>query len=285
MYKDVKAFYKDTYDVLMGHEVQNLIALGNLIIGNEGKDKSYWRDPANWLMATVTDGGIVLTAIMTPPFNITLYATDNKENPAAIACLVEGLLSAKIPIPGVMTTCSLAESFTKIYTKATGQSHKIVTNLRIYELLQVNPEIQMLGKLRLFQESDMSFFPFWVECAMKDFHGTPVVIGADADAYKYRINKKNHYVLEHNGLAVSMACINREMQTVSGVGMVYTPPYFRGKGYASSCVAQLSQLILDKGFTRCALYTDLANPTSNSIYQKIGYNPIGDSLEIKFEEV
>jgi predicted GNAT family acetyltransferase len=80
-----------------------------------------------------------------------------------------------------------------------------------------------------------------------------------------------------------MAQKNREMQTVSGVSYVYTPPYFRGKGYATSCVADLSRLLLKEGFTKCVLYTDLANPTSSSIYQKVGYRPVCDSLEIKFE--
>jgi predicted GNAT family acetyltransferase len=63
---------------------------------------------------------------------------------------------------------------------------------------------------------------------------------------------------------------------------VYTPPEWRGKGYASACVAALSQLCLDSGYQFCMLYTDLANPTSNSIYQKIGYQPIGESREYRF---
>lgn len=58
----------------------------------------------------------------------------------------------------------------------------------------------------------------------------------------------------------------------------------RNKGYASSCVAQVSQIALNKGFTKCVLYTDLLNPTSNSIYQKIGYTAICDSLMLKFNE-
>jgi predicted GNAT family acetyltransferase len=79
-----------------------------------------------------------------------------------------------------------------------------------------------------------------------------------------------------------MAKIGRELSTVCTIGLVYTPPYFRGKGYATSCVAAVSQLALDRGFEKCVLYTDLANPTSNSIYMKIGYRPICDSIEIKF---
>lgn len=80
-----------------------------------------------------------------------------------------------------------------------------------------------------------------------------------------------------------MAGYTREMQTAIGVAFVYTPPYYRGKGYASSCVAQISQLALDRGYTKCVLYTDLLNPTSNSIYKKIGFTAVCDSLMLKFE--
>jgi hypothetical protein len=104
----------------------------------------------------------------------------------------------------------------------------------------------------------------------------------DAVAYEHRIAQKKIYVLEVHGKPVSIAGITREMQSVCGVAHVYTPPYFRRKGYATSCVARLSQIILNKGFKKCVLYTDLANPTSNNIYQKIGYNPVCDSVMLKF---
>ncbi|MCL2840276.1 MAG: GNAT family N-acetyltransferase [Defluviitaleaceae bacterium] len=283
IYKDVKQFYKDTYNILMGHEVENLIPLGNLIIGNEGKDKTGWRDPANWLMATVTEAReIKLTAIMTPPFGITLYETDNVHNPAALECLVKGLLDTKISVPRVMTNKSLAENFTKLYTKATGQNHEIYMRQRVFKLSKVNPQISTHGTMRLVRPSDMTFFPYWVEHAMNIFTGRDIVIPDTTTDYDYRIDKKLYYILEDDGVPVTMACITREMQNIAGVGMVYTPPYFRSKGYASSCVAQLSQLILDRGFKYCVLYTDLTNPTSNSIYQKIGYEAVCDFLEIKF---
>ena len=98
LYMDVNEFYNDTYDVLMRHEAQNMILLGNIIIGHEGKDKTDWRDPINWLMATVSDAnGIQLTVLMTPPHNITLYATDNIINPKVINCLIDGLKDYEIP--------------------------------------------------------------------------------------------------------------------------------------------------------------------------------------------
>ena len=60
------------------------------------------------------------------------------------------------------------------------------------------------------------------------------------------------------------------------VGPVYTPPELRGRGYASNLVAAASQAALDDGRRALFLFTDLANPTSNRIYQAIGYEPVRD---------
>jgi len=267
----------------MRHEAQNILPLGHLLIGHEGKDKEGWRDPVNWYMATVSDAsGIRLTAIMTPPHNVALYVTDNKIDAAAITCLIDGI--ADHPIPGVVAEKSLAEYFAKAYTTSKGMTFEIAMDQRIYELTEVNPKIPQIGTVRLAEENDMPFLPFWFEAfyAAGTYGSTTMKIPHDPQPYRYRISKNNLYILEDNGVPVSIAGLNREMQTVIGVGPVYTPPYYRGKGYASSCVAQISQIALDKGFTTCVLYTDLANPTSNSIYQKIGYKPICDSLMLKF---
>lgn len=66
------------------------------------------------------------------------------------------------------------------------------------------------------------------------------------------------------------------------VGFVYTPPGLRGRGYASACVAAVSERALASGKRFCTLYTDLANPTSNAIYQRLGYRRIGESVMIAF---
>ena len=65
---------------------------------------------------------------------------------------------------------------------------------------------------------------------------------------------------------------------------MYTPPEFRGRGYASACVAAASQAQLDAGRRFCFLFTDLANATSNHIYQEIGYEPVRDVEVYRFGE-
>lgn len=285
LYTDVHEFYSETYEVLMRHEAQNMIPLGNIIIGHEGKDKTDWRDPANWLMVTISDAkGIQLTALMTPPHNITLYATNNIVNPEAIHRLIDGLKDRKIP--GVITERNLAEYFAREFTLRKGITFKTTMSQRIYELTVVNPDIQKIGTVRLLDEKDLHFFPYWAEAfsAAGHYGQTKMFIPQEKEPYLYRIASKKLYILENdNGIPVSMAGYTRELQTAIGVAFVYTPPYECRKGYATSIVAQISQLALDQGFTKCVLYTDLANPTSNSIYQKIGYKPICDSLQLEFK--
>ena len=282
-YHDIKKFYDDVYENLKTHESQNMILMGNVKMGYEGKMTHDWRNPAEWVMATVTDDEkIFLTALMTPPFGITLYATDNLIDNKVLNCLVDGLEVAGISVPRVMSEKELATAFATIYTEKFGLDSEVRMNLRIYELVEVNPEIPQVGSLRLLSEKDMAYFPYWVEAMHTVAFDTQREVGDDLEPYLRSVNSGNDYVLEVDGTPVTMAKISREMEDVCGIAMVFTPPYFRGRGYASSIVAKVSQVGLDRGFKKCVLYTDLSNPTSNSIYQKIGYVPLCDSVEIKF---
>ena len=75
---------------------------------------------------------------------------------------------------------------------------------------------------------------------------------------------------------VSLAGYGNPTPTGTRVGPVYTPPEHRGRGYATSLVADLTAERLAAGLAFCFLFTDLANPTSNAIYARIGYEPVAD---------
>jgi hypothetical protein len=109
--------------------------------------------------------------------------------------------------------------------------------------------------------------------------------GPDPDVARTRTLEKiqeGRLHLWHDDQPVSMAWPARP--TVHGITVtgVYTPPQYRRRGYATSCVASLSRLLLAEGYQYCTLYTDLSNPTSNSIYQKVGYRPIRASAMVQF---
>ena len=66
------------------------------------------------------------------------------------------------------------------------------------------------------------------------------------------------------------------------LGPIYTPPEYRRRGYGSAAPAALSQWLLERGYRRCFLSTELVNPTSNGIYRAIGYAPVGDAENYLF---
>ena len=92
------------------------------------------------------------------------------------------------------------------------------------------------------------------------------------------------FVWEHHGEPVSMAIKTRPIAHSITVSGVYTPPEYRRQGYATALVARLSQHLLDSGYKFINLFTDLGNPTSNSIYRKIGYHPVCDFRMVSFSQ-
>jgi predicted GNAT family acetyltransferase len=97
-----------------------------------------------------------------------------------------------------------------------------------------------------------------------------------------RVIEDEKVYLWADGEPVSLAARRRQLPHGASVGPVYTPPAMRGHGYATACVAALSQAILDAGAHFCTLFTNLANPTTNRIYQRIGYQPLCDFGEYSF---
>lgn len=108
---------------------------------------------------------------------------------------------------------------------------------------------------------------------------------ADAELAAERfVQNRRTFIWEHNGDSVTMVCKTRPTKRGIVLNGVYTPPLHRRRGYATSCVAAVSRHLLSEGYAFCSLFTDLTNPTSNSIYMKVGYQPIQDYYEYGLTE-
>ncbi|MFP5519189.1 MAG: GNAT family N-acetyltransferase [Bdellovibrionia bacterium] len=92
------------------------------------------------------------------------------------------------------------------------------------------------------------------------------------------------YVWLVDEMPVSMAHVSRPTKNGISIGAVYTPMNLRKRGYASAVVAHLSQKMLNSGNKFCVLYTDSSNPTSNKIYQNVGYQVVAESKHFLFED-
>lgn len=160
---------------------------------------------------------------------------------------------------------------------------ELIMHQGVYELNKLNPLKKSSGKLILAKNEHLDIvsefsYGFVLDC----FPGSEKREEA-FEAAKRNIQNKNLFLwLNSNDEITSMAAKNRESKNSATISWVYTPLKHRGHGYGTQTVAALTKMILNSGKSTCNLFTDLLNPTSNSIYQKIGYKKIGESAHYNF---
>jgi predicted GNAT family acetyltransferase len=255
-------------------EIQNGLPLG--IALNLQKYPERIKKPP-YLAAIRDEHRLVVAAVMTPPFNMLVSSSRAEPSVEALQLLIENLLQHGWAVPGMIGYAPLADLFAALWSDLTGQPHQLQLRERMFELTEVIAPQSGPGVMRLATLDDVELVGRWMKAFRDEALGEAL---SDEDVHEWtrnRIDDGAAFLWQlPDGERVSLACKTRPISHVISVGPVYTPPEQRGYGYASRCVAALSQHLLDSGWERCCLFTDLANPTSNSIYQKIGYRPVCD---------
>jgi predicted GNAT family acetyltransferase len=229
-----------------------------------------------------SDGNIAGVALRTPPHILLL--TDMAEE--AAEALAEYLARTEPRLPGANGPVAACQRFVTRYTELVGFTASPSLASRLFELRTVQPPVGVPGALREATAADRDVLVAWSDAFARE--ATPEAARTTVDDPARPIDQRLVaggllWLWEDGGEPVSMAYLNLPANGVVRVSGVYTPPERRGRGYASACVAATSQHALDAGATACMLYTDLSNPTSNKIYQAIGYRPVTDAAAWFFE--
>lgn len=234
-------------------------------------------------LATVLDGaGGCTAALMTPPHGVVLYS-DQANTQDALCLIAADLHKGSWPVPTVNGLTHLSAAFAQLWSQVQGVGYQVDVEERVFELRKVEPLRYSTGAMRLATLADLHQVVQWIVAFNQEAMGETVIHhAATRQRVQLRIIDQTFFLWE-DGDPVALAGITRPTPHGMGVGPVYTPPEQRSRGYATALVAQVSQRLLDSGRQFCTLFTDLANPTSNSIYQKIGYRPVGDYTLYRFE--
>ena len=275
-FHNVEEFLERTRPQLELNESANSLMLGLCGVLIEHPD---WYEETPCLK-TVTDAqGLVLAALMTPPHNLIVYHHQGDLD-RGVAVLVESVLGGGWQVPGIIGQREVAAVVAEAWAARTGNQSRVAQRLRVYELREVAIPPPQRGRLRLATENDVDLVTLWHGAFQYDIHGR-----ADEErarrVTKTRIREGDIFLWE-DGQVVSVAMKNRPTRHGISVGLVYTPPELRGRGYATACVGELSRRLLDLGWEFCSLFADVDNPTSNHIYLRIGYEPVCDFREIRF---
>lgn len=275
-YDSAKAFAGDTMELLLENEAQNNIMIANALRGEE-------KPNPNWFYASVKNeaGSVLLSALCTPPFNLTLYETGNRRNDEALSFFVKEI-SELDAFPGILAEESLANRFAQSYAAQKNFTVQSGLKMNLLKLTRVEKKGNASGGGRWLMPDDLFFVPYWEIEFSKECGVHVPELREHIEKIGARVSKQTHLIWE-DGIPVSQAVCGRK--TVNGAVMngVYTPPQYRGKGYATSCVAALSQAMLESGSKFCMLFADTANPISNGIYNQIGYRQVCVSQEVLFK--
>jgi uncharacterized protein len=269
-YAAVRDFLTDAGDFLVAREAEHNLILG-LCTGMQEHPELFEEPP---FLATVTDAGgaVVMASVRTPPWNQVLSETDDL---AAVDPLADAL--AGTPLPGVVGPRDAAARFAQRWGAASGRRMTIEMRERIFRLMQVTPPRWVSGSMRLAEPRDRETLSAWIRAFHDEATPSSPLFDLEVavDRWLRRIGR-SMYFWQDGGRVVSLAGAGSETPSGVRIGPVYTPPELRRRGYASALTAAVSQAQLDAGRRFVFLFTDLANPTSNKIYQDIGYEPVTD---------
>ena len=218
--------------------------------------------------------------MMTSPHPLVLSRT---EHPQSLGLLAQDLLTAAVAPPGVHAPVPVSKQFAKIWQELVGQGFERGLVQRIYCLQRVQPVPCIPGHLRRMTEADRPVVIPWLRAFLVEAFGehAPPTDAEQMVTQPLQGSTEGLYLWD-DGAPRALAGYAGPTPHGIRVGPVYTPPEHRRRGYASACVASLSELLLARGHRFCVLYADIYNPTSNRIYQRIGYEPICDVVEYRF---
>ncbi|WP_163509963.1 GNAT family N-acetyltransferase [Fodinicola acaciae] len=267
--EDVTAHADLVLDWLAADPVRNTVAY--TVISAAATGLMPCPDDALWLRVLADDGSLAGVAWRTPPHRLGLSFM----SPAAAAAVADWCVRSEVDPPALTGSVLSGSAFIEAWTAA-GRRSSQTRELRLYQLDAVTAPVGVPGHARLAGADDLELVVDWQAAFATELDAE----GQPAESLRRRIEAGGLiWLWQDDGEPVASASRTPLAAGVSRIGFVYTPPSRRRRGYAGALVAAVSADTLAGGAKACCLFTDLANPTSNKIYQEVGYHPVMDAGE------
>jgi len=221
-------------------------------------------------------GAVAGAFLQVPPYPVLLSSM-----PGGAAGELAGLLAGAGGGPTeVNAAVPVGEAFAQAWRRGTGTDATVRARLRLYRLAVLQPPSSLpAGHPRVAGAGDRDLLIRWYQAFGEEIGEPPHDGARQVDD---RLGHGGFTLWQAGGETVCLAGVSRPAAAVVRVGPVYTPPGFRGRGYAAALTATVSAAARDAGADDVVLFTDLANPTSNAIYQRLGYRPVEDRVVLSF---
>jgi uncharacterized protein len=230
----------------------------------------------------IDDGAPLAAALHAPPYGALLAEPASDR---ALSVLVAAVAEDDPEVPGIVGMVPSIETAARTLADATGRRPERMLSQGVYALREVRPVPRASGAARPADDDDRELLRRWIADFATESLPDPA---REIDRIERNLDMRlgsvdaGIWLWEHDGVPVSLSGFGGRTPGGIRIGPVYTPPDRRRRGYATTLVADQSAWLLEQGYRWCFLYTDLANPTSNRIYEEIGYERVGDSADYRF---
>ncbi|WP_344247814.1 GNAT family N-acetyltransferase [Isoptericola hypogeus] len=244
--------------------------------------------PHWFALATDPSGGLAGIAMRTAPFAPhPLYLLPMAASTAA--ALADVLPDDGEPVTGANGAQPATEAFVARVAERAGGRARVERPTRLFEVRGLVAPPAPHGEARIAGPADLDLVQAWYRRFHEDAdrqagRARPAdapVLGSRDDVAE-RVSGGRTWLWTRDGTPVSMVGFAGPALGVARVGPVYTPAEHRGRGYGGALTAHVSRLLLDRELRVC-LFTDLENPVSNRLYERLGYRPVVDMAELRVE--
>ena len=227
--------------------------------------------------AGLDEGGrTCAAALRLPPWPLLASELDAGD----AAALVDAWFAEDPAVPGVSAQAATARAIVAAWVGRAGGRAEYRMREAMHLLGEVrDPPRPARGRLRTASASEQTLLVDWERAFLVEAGVSGLEVAARTVAA--RLADGAQLVWDDDG-PVSTVTLSPTIAGVQRIGPVYTPPEHRRSTYATSAVAAVSRRALAGSASRCMLYTDLSNPTSNKIYRAIGFRRCGDWEEHTF---
>lgn len=245
----------------VGEFLEKKEAVNNLLLGISNRE-SIGEQISDSFMCSV-ESSLILVILLNNK-NLIIYG-EGPECEKAVKISASKILHLGLEVPGVVGPIDVASQFALEWASLNKTGAYVKMQQKIYKLDKVSAVSHSQGYLRMADLNDLPLVSDWINDFASSINEQMTLEESTKKAQEF-INDSSLF-LWVDQVPVCMAKKARPTKNGIVITYVYTPPHLRNKGYATSCVSSLSQLLLNEGNSFCALYTDLSNPTSNQIYQ------------------
>jgi predicted GNAT family acetyltransferase len=226
-----------------------------------------------WAWATDDAGEVVLAAMHTPPFH--LAVTPGPDD--AIAQLAHELVADGRDLKGVVGDVESCETFKDAWTDLTGQRAVVHNHMRMLTCERLIAPVEPAGSGHVATEDHYDLIEMWLHEFLVELE----LIEGPNDLLRQNVRDGHFWLWWAEDEPVCLVGDRPSGDGYAHVGPVYTPPQHRRKGYGAALTALATGTYLAEGRIG-TLFTDAANPTSNHVYESIGYRYVGDAIDFDF---